>query len=207
MERLTRRDFLKLGGAALGVLLVGCRGEEKQKTKLSPEPTATKTPTPTRATPRVGEAKAPTLEPTRKPTKTATATPKVNEAGATPELVTKLEANNWPQSAEKFVSWATEGQPESDGSWMPIELEEVHRAVGEVKSWVVAREKDREGRIIPFWVRNPTDTMQDGWMHNKLDRDTLGRKEPESARGSGIPAGWSGLAQGMTFRPKEEKGE
>lgn len=130
---------------------------------------------------------------------TATVTPTITKTAVV--TTTAVAVTNWPTTAQEFLSWVTKGQPAPDGSWLPIELVEVHRPVGEPNSWAVAREKDLNGNIVPFWVRNPTNELQDGWMHNKLDRDNLGRKEPESARGSGIPAGWSGLVQGATFRP------
>jgi len=109
----------------------------------------------------------------------------------------------WPASPEEFFSWVTEGQPSPppDESWMPIELGEIHNCVGEDTCWAVAREKDLQAHIVPFWVRNPTSCMQDGWMESPDERAQLGRTSPPSAVGSGIPAQWSGLAQGTTFRP------
>lgn len=115
--------------------------------------------------------------------------------------VTQTWPAGWPRTAEEFLAMVTTGQPASDGSWMPVELGEISHPVGEPFAWRIAREKNLEGKIIPFWIRNPTSVLQDGWMHDPADRAKYGRKEPVTATGSGIPAGWFGLAEGATFRP------
>ncbi len=97
----------------------------------------------------------------------------------------------WPTTAQEFLALATQGQPTppTDGSWLPIELGEIHRAPKEPNSWAVTREKDKNGNIIPFWVRNFTGRAQDGYC----DFDGDGKYS------TGTPAS-AGMCQGVTFR-------
>jgi hypothetical protein len=111
------------------------------------------------------------------------------------------QGETWPATAEEFLLWITQAQPDADGAWIPVELAEIHRPPGETNSWAVAREKDLQGHIVPFWVFNPTGCFQDGWMHNEADREQYGRSFPDTALGSGVPEDWSGLVEGITFRP------
>lgn len=121
------------------------------------------------------------------------------QLGSGTTLTTTVPAG-WPTTREEFLSWVTQGQPAPEG-WMPIEVGEIHTCPGETYCWSVTREKDLNAYIVPFWVRNPTSCLQDGWMAEKSARDQLGRRSPATALGSGIPTGWQGLAQGATFRP------
>lgn len=126
---------------------------------------------------------APTTQtaPTSTPITTTVATP------AAPAVST----TNWPQTAAEFLALATAGQPTppTDGSWRPIELAEVHRALGEPNSWAVTREKNEKGEIIPFWINNFSNRAQDGYCLISGKYTT------------GTPVGFQGLSQGVTFRP------
>lgn len=100
-----------------------------------------------------------------------------------------VSISSWPATAEQFLALATQGQPSSDGSWLPIEIGEIHRAPKEPNSWAVAREKNKNGDIIPFWINNFSGRDQDGYCLVSGKYTT------------GTPAGFQGLSQGVTFRP------
>ena len=108
---------------------------------------------------------------------------------------------DWPQTAQEFLEWVTEDQPPLSTGWLPLEVGEIHRPVGEPNAWAVGREKNMSGNIVSFYAWNQSPCMQDGWMSMAHDRANLGRKQPVTALGSGIPADWKGPVQGLTFRP------
>lgn len=112
---------------------------------------------------------------------------------ATPALTTSVPTtvSGWPTTAEAFLALATRGQPTppADKSWIPVQLGEIHRPVGEVNAWAVAREKDKSGNIVPFWISNFSGRAQDGYC-------MVGGKYA-----TGTPANFAGLSQGVTFRP------
>ena len=81
----------------------------------------------------------------------------------TPTPDTSLAAS-WPTTAEQFLSWVTEGQPAPDGSWRPIEVEEIYHPVDEPNAWAVNRKPVLQGGSWPFWAHNFSGCKQDGWM-------------------------------------------
>ncbi|RJR24795.1 hypothetical protein C4578_02330 [Candidatus Microgenomates bacterium] len=107
---------------------------------------------------------------------------------------------DWPRSVDEFVILATRRQAQPS-----IEPSEVSRARGEPWSWKVPEEKDLFGNIVSIEVCNFTPFRQDGWMADRRQRELHGRTLeegfPPEAVGSGIPAGWCGPVQGITFRP------
>jgi len=102
-----------------------------------------------------------------------------------------VSTSGWPRTAAEFLALTTAGQPAApdDRSWIPIQIGEIHRPVGESNAWAVTREKNKEGLIIPFWVRNYSGRAQDGYC-------MVGGKYA-----TGTPANFAGLSQGVTFRP------
>lgn len=111
------------------------------------------------------------------------------------------EAMDFPQTSEEAfaqVYRSCEGAP----GCLDLEVQEPHKCPGENNCWVIGpREKNMEAVILAYMGTNPTSCLQDGWLHNPADRQRYGRQEPASAKGSGVPAGFVGMIEGMTLRP------
>lgn len=166
-------------------------------------PTATATgqpvPAPSAVTPTVTPVRAaapPGTTPMTSPTAVKSPAPATTPSTACPA--------SWPATAEEFLKLILEGQSASDGTWIPLALSEVHRAPDEPCSWAAKREKDLQGKIIPFWMTTKHFTacvIHDGWMHSPAERARLGRKTPATALGSGVPPNWNGLVEGVKITP------
>lgn len=103
-----------------------------------------------------------------------------------------VSTSGWPATAEEFLRLATQGQPAApaDKSWIPIQLSEIHRPVGEPNAWAVTREKNDQNVIIPFWISNFSGRAQNGYCQTSSGK-----------MATGCPVGFKGLSEGVTFRP------
>ena len=121
----------------------------------------------------------------------------VDEEGRTETRET--EVLSFPGTVETFFEMIY--LPCPSGSFCKdLEVKEISQCVGETNCWRAPREKDINGVITPYMAKNPSTCLQDGWMQNPTDRIDLGRKAPKTAIGSGVPSGYSGLLEGITFR-------
>ncbi len=126
-ERITRREFLRLAGAALvATTLTGCgEGIGSLAPKPTPKPTETLTPTPTN-TPTPTETPTPTLTPTPTETPAPTRTP-TPELTPTPEFAAIPEIPDFqffwgigkPRGNEKGNYIVIVGDPEVGGGLEP----------------------------------------------------------------------------------------
>lgn len=124
------------------------------------------------------------------------------QAGQGGAVVSTQLVSGFPTTAEEF--WAMIYVPCPAGTLcLNLEVNEVSQCPGESHCWRAPREKDMNAVITPYMGRNPSTCVQDGWMHSSADRAALGRKAPPTAVGSGVPEGYQGLIEGITFRPCE----
>lgn len=122
-----------------------------------------------------------------------------NMLPAAPPASTTITSTGFPQTAAEF--WTLVYRPCPTGiTCLDLEVGEVSQCPGETMCWRAPREKDMNAFIMPFMGFNQTSCVQDGWMHSPVDRATLGRQAPVTAKGSGVPAGYVGLLEGITFR-------
>lgn len=165
------------------------------------------------AMPTQASTQEPTLEPTTDPVLTAleSIVDRLDQMGsgsqdedASPSAYVPIGVANvpagFPATAEEFL--ALIGVPcGSELNCLDLTVEEISACPGEVGTcWRALREKDENAVIVPFMATNPSSCMQDGYMDSVDDRVNLGRKEPPTAVGSGVPAGYTGLLQGFTYR-------
>lgn len=122
-----------------------------------------------------------------------------NQPGNVPSVV--ATGNDMFTDFEAFIAAVALPCPDDAESCIPLTARELSFCPDEENCIRALREKDEFAVIIPYFGQNPTSCMQDGWMHSPEDRAALGRTSPPEAVGSGVPAGYVGLIEGMTLRP------
>jgi len=135
----------------------------------------------------------------------------------------QLISTEWPKKPEDFLTliYVPEDQIPTDTKTDPYYrrltvnsvAQELDKDGNPTGGWILIQpERDPKTGKFPFWyIQNPTGSMQYGYMQDVNSRNKLGLtlaeckalgfNPPEKHVGAGVPAGFMGTVEGITFYP------
>lgn len=209
---LSRRDFLRYVGSL--VIDLGL-GNQALTNHIPPEPDGSTKKASSRLKPAVGD---PVVSWAATPARIPATEAGVSDVWGRRETLNQLGGLEvWQQSifAGIYVSSQQEGQSRGyPYDAMDLEPTEIVPNLDPKTNQVVGFRITREGQqkldghiVPPFWMKNPSQAMQYGWMHRYKDRQALGLTSKELRQiglntnevGAGIPGLFKGPVEGASF--------